>query len=122
MVDDSAIGNLIASCASPLPESYITFLRQCGPIEAEMSIPPYWIQLWSASDVLQANLSYRVDEFMPGWFAFGSSGGGEMFAFDTRRAHPWEVFMVPFVPLSESAAMLIARDFMSFIKAITVSG
>jgi hypothetical protein len=108
-----------------LPEGYINLLRQHSligcPIEGELRIQPYWFRLWAADEVLQANLDYRVQEFMPGWFAFGSSGGGEIFAFDTRTAQPWKVYIVPCITINESEAILIAEDLEAFIKAIIFS-
>jgi hypothetical protein len=62
-----------------------------------------------------------VQELMPDWFAFGTSGGGEILAFDTRTAQSWKVYAVPFITTNESDALLIADDFESFVKAVNFS-
>ena len=119
MIDDErTIGSLIASCAFELPESFIRFHRQYGAVEGELRIPPYWFQLWSARDLLQANRDYKVQVFLPGWFAFGSSGGGEMLAFYTREPQPWKVYVIPFLAMTEAEARAIAEEFESFVEAM----
>jgi hypothetical protein len=47
-----------------------------------------YLRAWPVEDLIQSNKDYRVDEAAPGLFLFGSSGGGEAFAFDTRSAPP----------------------------------
>jgi hypothetical protein len=122
MIDyEKAIGNLIAICTFELPESFLSFHRQYGAIEGELRIPPYWFHLWSAEDLLKANQDYQVQELLPGWFAFGSSGGGEMLAFDARGTHPWKVYRVPFIGMDESQALFIAEDFMAFVQSINLA-
>jgi hypothetical protein len=101
-----------------LPESYLNFLRQYGTLEGELSVQPCWFRVWAADDVMQANCDYQVQELLPGWFAFGSSGGGELFAFDTRTNRPWKVFMIPSIGMDETDAMVVAEDFESFVKTI----
>jgi hypothetical protein len=121
MIDDEkAIGNLITGCAFELPESFLSFHRQYGAIKGELRIPPYWFQLWPVSDLLQANRNYQVQEFLAGWFAFGSSGGGEMLAFDAQATQPWKVYRVPFIGMDESQALFIAEDFTAFVQAINL--
>lgn len=58
---------------------------------------------------------------MPGPFGFGSSGGGELLAFDTRRGSPWPVVMVPFIVMEEAAIVKIAEDFAGFLGATSRS-
>lgn len=58
---------------------------------------PGWFQLWPAEKVIEYNNSYKVAENVPGFFGFGSSGGGEMLAFDMRGGKPRKVVMIPFI-------------------------
>ena len=51
-------------------------------------------------------------------FGFGSNGGGELFAFDTRTAQPWKVYMIPFISMDEEEALLVAEDVATFAHAI----
>jgi hypothetical protein len=117
-IEDS-IQKLIAECGMELPKDYLNFLRQYGTLEGELSVQPFWFRVWAADEVRQANCDYQVQGLLPGWFAFGSSGGGELFAFETRTHQPWKVFMIPFSVMDESESMIVAEDFESFVKAIT---
>ena len=42
------------------------------------------------------NRDYEVESYCPELLLFGSSGGGEAYAFD-KRSLPWRVVEVPFV-------------------------
>ena len=61
-----------------LSEDYLCFLKLCNCGEDELPIDPYWFQIWSAEEVLEHNEGYQANKFLPGFFAFGSNGGGEM--------------------------------------------
>lgn len=98
-----------------LPIDYLDFLRCSNGGEGELPIPPYWFQIWAAEAVADANRDYNVTTNLPGYFAFGSSGGGELFLFDTRREPFRRIFTVPVIPMDENLAIEIAPDFQSFI-------
>jgi hypothetical protein len=115
---EEAIQKLIAECGSILPESYLNFLRRYGTMEGELRVRPFWFRIWPADEVMEANRDDQVQEYLPGWLAIGSSGGGEMLAFDIRSNQPLKVFMIPFIGMDESEAMVVAEDFESFADAI----
>lgn len=56
-----------------------------------------------------------MSDRLPGFLGFGSNGGGELLAFDTR-VQPWKVCMIPFIPLDESESIVIAPDFVSLSR------
>ena len=65
--------------------------------------------------------AYRhVDESAPGLFLFGSSGGGEAFAFDTRTVPP-SIVAVPFIVLDLEDAIAIAPNFNAFLQHLYTS-
>lgn len=84
--------------------------------------PETSIQLCSAEEVVAYNQGYNVEEFLPGWFAIGSNGGGEMLAIRKRDGSPCPVYMVPFIPMAESDAIQIAHDFEMFAMALGRDG
>ena len=116
--DAAAIEKLIATAGIELPEEYVACLRYSNGGEGELGITPGWFQLWSAEEVVDLNKEYEVEQNAPGLFAFGSSGGGEWFAFDTRGQKPWKVVMLPFIPMDIKEAIVIADDFIAFILAM----
>ena len=57
---------------------------------------------------------YKTAEYVPGYIGFGSSGGGELFAFDKS----FRIVMIPFIPMNEDEAILLAESWEVFEKAI----
>jgi hypothetical protein len=94
-----------------LPSAYLAFLRSGGGGEGDLGIEPGWIQFWPAEQVVDLNRGYQVELNLPGFFGFGSNGGGEMFAFDMRRGGDPQVVMVPFIAMTESEARVVAPSF-----------
>ena len=115
---ERSIQALTSNCAYQLPEEYLEFLMYSNGGEGELAIEPGWFQVWPAEEVLHHNHDYHMTEFAPGFFAFGSNGGGEMLAFDTRQVPTWKVVMLPFIGMDESEAVVIAEDFTSFARAM----
>ncbi len=70
------------------------------------------------ADVLANNREYQLTEFLPGFFGFGSNGGGELLALDCRGRPPWPVNMVPFIPLDAAEAQPVAADFGGFVRLL----
>jgi hypothetical protein len=94
-----------------LPGSYLAQLAASNGGEGELGVEPGWISFWPAQEVIGLNATYRVPEFLLGFFGFGSNGGGELLAFDVRSPEPFPVVMVPFVPMDPEDAVQIARSF-----------
>src|SRR5687767_4828563 len=115
---EDAIEALTAACGFKLPAEYLSFLRYSNGGEGLLCIEPWYFQLLSAEEVIEYNHGYNVEEFLPGWFAIGSNGGGEMLAIRKRDGSPCPVYMVPFIPMAESDAVQIAHDFEMFAMAL----
>jgi hypothetical protein len=115
--DPAAIVALSAESGIDLPEDYLDFLRLGNGGEGPLDVEPGWFQIWPAEQVLALNREHRVQDLVPGLFGFGSNGGGELIAFDTRSNPPWNVVMVPFLGLNEEAIVWVAKDFARFLMA-----
>lgn len=113
-----SIQKLVDNAGKELPEEYLALLSYSDGGDGVLGIEPGWLQLWSSAEVLENNKDYEIVEYIPGFFGFGSSGGGELLALDTRGGKPWKVVMIPFVPMSAELAIVIAEDFDEFIRAI----
>ncbi len=109
---------LIAATDFDLPKEIIAFLQCSNGGEGFLCIEPWYFQLWSAEELVVYNDSYDVEEFLPGWFAIGSNGGGEMLAIRKQDGSPCPVYMVPFITMDESDAVEIAHDFEVFAMAL----
>lgn len=99
-----------------LPEDYITLLCYSNGGEGELGVEPGWFYLWSVEELLKFTKGYNVEESVPGFFGFGSNGGGEMLAFDMRGEKPWNVVMIPFIGMQADEAILIADNFNEFVR------
>jgi hypothetical protein len=119
---ETAIQALTANCDFTLPEEYLSFLRYSNGGEGFLCIEPWYFRLCSAEEVIAYNQGYNVEEFLPGWLAIGSNGGGEMLAIRKRDGSPCPVYMVPFIPMAESDAVQIAHDFEMFAMALGRDG
>jgi len=70
--------------------------------------------VWSAEEVLERNRGYEVPGRLPGFFGFGSNGGGELLAFDMRRGQACPVVAIPFVPMDAEEAIAVSESFAAF--------
>lgn len=114
--DSEAVAALCAGAGIKLPEAYLTLLRLSNGGEGPLGVEPGWFQLWPAEEVLELNRGYQVNEYVPGLFGFGSNGGGELLAFDTRRGPPWPIVMAPFIGMEEDHVDEIAKGFEEFLR------
>jgi hypothetical protein len=115
---DATIQSLIAQCDFTLPPEYLSFLRYSSGGEGSLCIEPWYFRLCPAEEVIAYNRGYRVAEFLPGYFAIGSNGGGEMLAIREQEGSPCPVYMVPFIPMADSDAVQITHDFEMFAMAL----
>jgi len=114
-----ALVQLQTDAALELPTEYVEFLRRSNGGEGEFGTEPGWFQIWPAEEVIQYNREYEVQRWLPGFFAFGSSGGGMLFVFDTRSGEPWRVLAVDSVGMEDlENAIEIGLSFASFLACV----
>lgn len=101
----------------PMPAEYLDFLAWANGGEGFAGDD--YLALWSAEEVSNLNPAYQVDVYAPGLLLFGSSGGGEAFAFDLRCG-AWNVVRVPFVGMDLSLADEVAGSFDAFVEQVFV--
>ncbi len=113
-----SVRKLVIESGIELPEEYLTLMLHSNGGEGDLALEPGWVQIWPVEQVVELNKGYEVEKNVPGFFAFGSNGGGEMLAFDTREGKPWKVVMIPFIPMTADDAITIAEDFEDFARAL----
>jgi len=99
-----------------LPEDYFEFLARHNGGEGLLGIDPGWFQLWPAESVAEYSDAYGLPNFLPGYTAIGSSGGGELFVFATAGI-PTGLFMVPASAMSPETIAPVAASFTQFAAA-----
>jgi hypothetical protein len=117
---EEAIQRLVESATVELPPEYLAYLRESNGGGGDIGVEPGLLYFWQTEEVSDNNNGYEVQQNVPGFYAFGSSGGGEMFAFDTRGPKPWPVVIIPFIPMDAEVAIQIARDFSSLTRSFGV--
>jgi hypothetical protein len=104
------------SAAYPnLPEQYLRLLEQSNGAEGDLGVEPGWFVVWPAEEALVATGEYELPKYLPGYFAFGGNGGGELFVFELLRGSADRtVFMVPAIGMASSELRVVARTFAEF--------
>jgi hypothetical protein len=80
-----------------------------------------YLILWKAAELIDFNRDYEAAKYAPGLLLFGSNGGGEAFAFDTREAESMKIRMVPFIGMSLQDGKLVADTFEDFLTCLAES-
>jgi hypothetical protein len=97
-----------------VPEQYAEYFASDSPKEGALSVDPGWFQLWSPAELERMNRDYEVPTNAPGFVGFGSSGGGELLAFDADG----RIVMIPFIPMSPEHALPVADSWNEFVARI----
>lgn len=66
-----------------LPPDYAEFMKKHNG--GEGFIGDNYVILWRVEELAPFNRDYEVEQYAPGLIMFGSKGGGEAYAFDTRK-------------------------------------
>lgn len=111
---EAVLSNLALEAGCILPNDYLNFLSHSNGGEGELGVQPGWFQLWEAENVIQFGVDYEVPKYAPGFFAFGSNGGGEILAFDIRNDAGRPIVALPCIGLEPDEAMLVAANFADF--------
>src|SRR5215467_7572043 len=116
-----ALDALRIEAAVELPSEYFDLLAFSNGGEGPLNVSPWNFCLDSAEDAAKYRVAKTYEEFFPGFFVFGSSGGGDYIAFDLRGSKPWPIVAIDMtnINLSESVD-LVAKDFASFLRHVGV--
>ena len=112
------LARLVTFTQIQLPNSYLTFLAASNGGEGDLALKPGWISFWPANEVSRWNAEYQVARNVPGLIGFGSNGGGELLAFDTRLGPPYAIVMVPFVPMAIDDLRVVAPSFDALLSKL----
>ena len=102
-----------------LPGDYRDFISAHDG--GEGFIGDQYLILWRVGELIDLNRDYEVAKYAPGLLLFGSNGGGEAFAFDTRQSEEMRIRMVPFIGMSLKDATHVADAFDGFLIRLAKS-
>jgi hypothetical protein len=74
--------------------------------------------IFPVQEVLERNQGLQIAKQLPGYFAFGSSGGGCSLLFNTKEDRPWKVYWTDDVGMQEEYISESTQDFGAFIRAM----
>lgn len=110
-VDESLLKETELHFGCSLPQQYKSFMSENDG--GEGFVGEQYIILWRVNELVEFNNDYEALKYAPGLLLFGSNGGGEAFAFDTRDVK-LPIVMVPFIGMSLVDAILVAGSFEDF--------
>lgn len=97
------------------PEDYFQFLLKSNGGEGFVGLSPGYFQLWQAHEVSRFSAEYGVSQYLPGYVAIGSSGGGELYVFSATGKPPG-LFIVPAIGMKSDVLQIVATHFSDFIS------
>lgn len=111
--NSSNLGEVEKHFGCALPAQYRKFMHEQDG--GEGFIGGQYLILWRAVELIEFNREYEVEKYAPGLMLFGSTGGGEAFAFDTRD-NLMRVVMIPFIGMSLGDVIFVADTFENFLS------
>jgi hypothetical protein len=111
---DEAIRQTEAGVGFSFPADYIGFVRESGGTGTVGWFGEMYLMLFPIGDLAELHRVHNDAEHMPGFVAFGSDGGGELFGFDFRASLPL-IVMVGNVSSGWSDAIVQASSFDEFM-------
>jgi hypothetical protein len=97
---------IVTEVPSPLADYH----RAGRPLSCELDVQPFSCEFWPLSELVTYNAEYGVAKYAPGYFGFGTNGGGEMFAI----ASDGRVVCLPFIGMSPSDELTVANSWREF--------
>ena len=100
-----------------VPAEISAYYQAKRPLICEFGPQRCECQFWPFEELVRYNVEYEVPKYAPGYFGFGTDGGGEMYALASNGA----VVNIPFIGMEPAAARLIARswrDFEGMLRAL----
>ncbi|HMH20162.1 MAG TPA: SMI1/KNR4 family protein [Puia sp.] len=105
--------DLISKLDFKLPQDYFEYLQISNGGEGFIGKNSY-LSLWSIENLVPWNSKYEVDAYAPGYFIFGSDGGGTAYAFKKKES---EIVAFQFIGmLMDDEPIKMGDDFVSFLN------
>jgi hypothetical protein len=103
------IGTFSLNVEFKLPEGFIEFFSQSdgGLINGEN----IYIELWPLTEMIELNKNYEVNKYAPGYFVFGSDGGGTAYCIEKKTTN---ICDMQFIGMPDDV-FLICKSFDEFL-------
>jgi hypothetical protein len=103
-----------------VPPDYLTYIRSDSPAFGDLACDDFdrYFDLWPESDIEQFNTDSEVQKLAPGFVAFATSGGGELYAFNPTG----QIFELPCIGMEAHHASQLAESWHEFASRIQKTG
>lgn len=96
------------------PKEYLYFLLKSNGGEGWIGENSYLL-LWKVDEIVSLNKAYEVNEFAPGLILFGTDGGLDAYAFDTRDEITL-IVEIPFIGMDLREVKNCGNTFEEFLE------
>ena len=107
-----------AAAPSNLPKTYMKFMRATDGGSGEGPFHAGWVEVWPVSDAVGRNDELGMPDKLPGFFAFGTDGGDQVFVFDIRQEDGAAVCSVPAEEIEPARVDQLTGSFSEFLQRI----
>lgn len=96
------------------PSELVAYYAAGKPQVCELDEQPYLCEFWPFDELARYNSEYEVSKYAPGYFAFATSGGGEMFTISPSGT----IVCLAFVGMSPTEELFVARSWAEFERML----
>lgn len=96
-----------------LPNEYKKLILFSNGIEGAIGKAGY-LSIWPINELIELNLEYAVDEFLPGIKYFGSDGGNMAYGFDFSTERTM-IIEIPFDSIKRSDSKIYSDSLFEFL-------
>jgi hypothetical protein len=93
-----------------LPSELSEYHTSGAALSRKLDVSPWLCEFWPVAEVETWNERYEVPRNAPGYIGFGTSGGGEMYAFSPRGA----IVCLAFIGMSPHDELQVATSWEVF--------
>ncbi|HEY2580162.1 MAG TPA: SMI1/KNR4 family protein [Mucilaginibacter sp.] len=108
------ITNFLEGIDFELPKGFIEFFSLSNGALIRGKSENVYVILWPLTDMVKLNEEYKVDEFAPGFFIFGSDGGGTAYCIEKNTSC---IYNMQFIGMSEDLTF-ICKTFAEFLQTL----
>jgi len=111
--DSNEIAEFTTSVDFSLSGDFIDFYKEADG--ASFLSESLYVNIWPVAKLVDLNESYKVSDYAPEFFLFGSDGGGSAYGIEKKTG---AIFEIPFIGMSYEDAMLLSRSFKDFLTSL----
>jgi len=119
--DPSQVKQFYEHAPANLPRTYVRFMEACDHARGKIPYDTGYIEFFPLKSVLDENRAHRIGESLPGFFAFGSDGGDELYVFDLRKEDGAPVCSVSAKSANVSGVSSLTNSFSEFLEGIVMN-